>query len=86
MNVNGKVLAEVQTPEGLAVDGLELINSVLNSGTDLASLVEQDRRERVQKALTEIEEVLKKHNCRLEMAITIKGDGKILPDLAVFPN
>lgn len=86
MNVNGKDLPEVQTDEGPAVDGMELISSILDNKTDLNILIEQDRKKRVQSALEAIEDILKKYNCRLEVAITIKGDGRVIPDLAVFPN
>lgn len=45
--------------------------------------IEQERRERIQRCSTELEEVLQRHRCQLDVSVLLR-DGQVIPQVNVI--
>jgi len=85
MNVNGKQLQEIQTPEGSAVDGAELLSALTPSPIEEARrLLEVEQTNRVNRVAAALQEALERENCVLQVAITITNKGNY-PEIRIVP-
>lgn len=89
LNVNGKVVEVVTSPEGLpAVDGEQLLNAISHGeeahSNNLADLIRADQKKRLAAGQSEIAAVLQKYKLEMHCSMTIQSDGRIIPDISLF--
>lgn len=85
MNMNGKDLKEVETPEGLAVDGKELLEALTVSPIEQARrLLEEEQTGRVNRVAAALQAALDRERCVLQVAITITNKGNF-PEIRIVP-
>jgi len=84
MNVNGKQLREVETAEGPAVDGMELLNALSSPTEEARRLLEEEQVKRVNRVAASLQEALEREKCVLQVAITITNKGNY-PEIRIVP-